>query len=178
MNTTIGFCLFEAYSLTEGHLLTKYYPKKDTTSSTDALLPSKKDTSFTPLWIVAIAGGAAGTAQCIVSAPLDNVRIIISSQIGKKKGQLQEANARHPLKISWRAVARAAVLPFASETKVRKLIDQVKDGKVVSSTTENTRRMWERRIKQWRGGVHGAGLIMSLARDSVGECILVAHVLA
>lgn len=176
VNTTIGFCLFEVYSLTESSLLAKHYPKRDYNATiSDSLMPTEEESpSFTPLWIVAIAGGSAGAAQCIVSAPLDNVRIILSSNIGKNRGH-QSSHLRHPLGISWRAVARAAVLPFAPDVTRSKLVDEVaKGGQSKSSKSdaaaskENTRLLWEKRIKRWRGGVHGAGLIMSLARDSVG----------
>jgi hypothetical protein len=173
VNTTIGFCLFEVYSLTESRLLAKHYPKKeDDAKMSDSLIPTKSSPSFTPLWIVAIAGGSAGAAQCIVSAPLDNVRVILSSNISKRKGH-QSSHLRHPLGISWRAVIRAAILPFAPEVTRSKLVDEVAKGgqtkKSEVASNNDTRLLWEKRIKRWRGGVHGAGLIMSLARDSVGE---------
>lgn len=180
VNTTIGFCLFEVYSITESRLLQKHYPKQDTTPISDTLVPAAQfDPSFTPLWIVAMAGGAAGAAQCIVSAPLDNVRIILSSNMNKRKGQSHSVHLRHPLGISWRAIARAAILPFAPEVTRSKLVDHLKsNGQNKGSASEaaaaskaNTRLLWEKRIKRWRGGVHGAGLVMSLARDSVGENI-------
>lgn len=175
VNTTIGFCLFEAYSITESRLLAKHYPAQDRTSSTDPLLPAASSApSFTPLWIVALAGGSAGAAQCIVSAPLDNVRIILSSQVSQHKHHSHNPHTRHPLRISWRAVARAAILPFAPEVTRSKLVDQVTaSGQVGSAGKETQRLLWEKRVKRWRGGVHGAGLAMSLARDSVGEwCVL------
>ncbi|UZJ57194.1 hypothetical protein CBS101457_006514 [Exobasidium rhododendri] len=176
VNTTIGFCLFEAYSLTESRLIAKYYPQKETHSASDSLIPTNSATpSFTPLWIVCIAGFSAGAAQCIVSAPLDNVRIILSSQVSKRKGSHhQGSHMKHPLGISWRAVARAALLPFAPELTRSRLVSAVQEGGHTKMSTKDAidkdtqRLLWEKRIKRWRGGVHGAGLIMSLARDSVG----------
>lgn len=197
VNTTIGFCLFEAYSLTESRLLGEYYPLTEVEEQGTS---TKKSTApaFTPLWIVAIAGGAAGAAQCIVSAPLDNVRIILSSDIGKVGGRHHRGSsngrsrlAAHPLGISWRAVARAAILPFAPAVTRDRLVEEVRKSSAAAGKTstspiwrsllglagrnvsaqeaEQTRQIWEKRLERWRGGVHGAGLIMSLARDSVGE---------
>lgn len=200
VNTTIGFCLFEAYSLTESRLLGEYYPVVEQEPSS----PTRKATtpSFTPLWIVAISGSVAGAAQCIVSAPLDNVRIILSSDIGSSGRHRGSSSINgggrlrgHPLGISWRAVARAAILPFAPATTRDRLVQEVKQnasfrpsaagsgssnpiwrsllglasGNASAEEVEQTKKVWERRLERWRGGVHGAGLVMSLARDSVGE---------
>lgn len=185
VNTTIGFCLFEAYSLTEAHLVNKYYPrlpisgvndlKRDDEKKSDETLKARSIDTFTPLWIVALAGGAAGAAQCIVSAPLDNVRIVLTSQVNKpKRFQHGARTVQRPPRISWLAVARAAILPFAPEITHSKMVKKVAEGRKGSaktsdvSQTESQRKLWEKRIKRWRGGVHGAGLVMSLARDSVG----------
>lgn len=46
---------------------------------------------------------------------------------------------------------------------------QAKNSGKDATSKETQRLLWEKRIKRWRGGIHGAGLIMSLARDSVGE---------
>lgn len=166
-NTAVGFALFEAYSLTEAKLLDR---RASSAKEAHGVEVSKRP-KFTPLHIVAASGLVAGAAQCIVSAPLDNVRIILSSEVGKRK-----VSART---ISWRAVARAAVLPFAPAIAREKLVrggpaSQAKKRSLLGglktiNTSAETRREWEKRWKRLRGGIHGAGLLMSLARDSVGE---------
>lgn len=65
VNTAVGFTLFETYTYTEARLLSRSSPR-----------PSPGP-SPTPLWIVATAGGAAGLAQSLLSAPLDNVRYVL-----------------------------------------------------------------------------------------------------
>lgn len=170
VNTTIGFCLFEVYTLTEARLLARYYHSDNAQAihgKVDVNATKQIPATFTPLWIVALAGGSAGAAQCIVSAPLDNVRLVLSKDQNKPKRHQHGVYRRKRTHIiSWRAVARAAVLPFAPDVTRTRLVQKVKEGP--GATTASQRKEWEKRIKRWRGGVHGAGLVMSLLRDSVG----------
>ncbi|CAO1630147.1 unnamed protein product [Jaminaea pallidilutea] len=190
INTVIGFALFESYSLTEARLLRRHHAKRarpdDGHQGNEQLNSNNSHTEWTPLWIVALAGSAAGAAQCILSAPLDNVRLVLSShkqdvkRRGRAKGAFgQTRSRRYPSLISWRAVFRAALLPFAPEQAHQRLVHAVKQTSkdkqaVVASRGENgilnatQRRIWQQRLRRLGGSVHGAGLIMSLARDSVG----------
>ncbi|CEH15105.1 hypothetical protein CBOM_02902 [Ceraceosorus bombacis] len=167
-NTAVGFALFEAYTLTEQSLLDRRLKK----ISERADRPAKRP-EFTPLHIVFSSGFVAGAAQCVVSAPLDNVRLVLSSR--RKQHGL---DAHRPHLIRWRDVARAAVLPFAPATTHERLVNRVKGmGSSANGTSRgNSSQVWsaenrkelEKTLRRWRGGVHGAGLILSLARDSVG----------
>ncbi|EST08046.2 Mitochondrial carrier domain protein [Kalmanozyma brasiliensis GHG001] len=204
-NTAIGFTLFEAYSITESRLLAKAKRKKLEKvgqSEEGEVVDDEAKPKWTPLWIVTASGAVAGAAQCFLSAPLDNVRYII-----------QRSNARHhsghahPITtISWRAILRAAILPFAPAIARDKLVQDVQNETIERSkrapkptlrarlialiepaTTSirnarngnasvaetftmspEKRQEWEKRLKRWRGGVHGSGLALSLIRDSVG----------
>ncbi|CAO1632899.1 unnamed protein product [Parajaminaea phylloscopi] len=191
-NTLIGFSLFEAYSLTEAHLLRKHRPdllqqaNGQDAGDGDGTSKARKAT-WTPLWIVVVAGSVAGAAQCILSAPLDNVRLVLASRNGslhKRRRGVSPAEARrHPTTISWRAVFRAALLPFAPEQTHQRLVRAVRNdrkhvhvgssGQEAAETnrglfTPEQRRIWQQRLRRLGGSVHGAGLLMSLARDSVG----------
>lgn len=183
-NTLIGFSLFESYSLTEARLLRKHRPdllqQPKEWQSNDAAV---RKAIWTPLWMVAIAGSAAGTAQCILSAPLDNVRLVLMSyqnSIQRKRRNVSSTEARRSTTISWRAVFRAALLPFAPEQTHKGLMRAVRsygkyqgarDAVKVRQTGQSffapeQWRLWQQRLKRLSGSVHGAGLIMSLARGA------------
>ncbi|SNX85174.1 uncharacterized protein MEPE_03883 [Melanopsichium pennsylvanicum] len=208
-NTAIGFTLFEAYSITESRLLTKSKLKNSSPQGADELgdeeaeLPKPR---WTPLWIVTASGAVAGAAQCFLSAPLDNVRYIIQRNVSGPDPHHRSAHARTITTISWRAILRAAILPFAPAIARDKLVQDVQNEAIERSkrapkptlrarliafiepaTTSlrnasngngsvreqftispEKRKEWEKRLKRWRGGVHGSGLALSLIRDSVG----------
>ncbi|CAO1624680.1 unnamed protein product [Sympodiomycopsis kandeliae] len=193
-NTLVGFTLFESYSLCESHLLRKHYPERSNqddleTSPTDSI----RKTSWTPLWIVTVAGGVAGAAQCILSAPLDNVRLVLTSHrpVGRPSSDTSQHGRRRraqgltkPSLISWRSVMKAAILPFAPlESQHRRLVKSVQQPQQASPTrslsnllnwrrgeimTKQQRKVLQQTLKNWSGGIHGSGLLMSLCRDSVG----------
>ncbi|TKY89950.1 hypothetical protein EX895_001248 [Sporisorium graminicola] len=211
-NTAIGFTLFEAYSITESRLLAKSQRKQlersgrtEDEASSDEDLEERKP-KWTPLWIVTASGAVAGAAQCFLSAPLDNVRYVIQRNVNGPDRHHRGA-AHHPINtISWRAILRAAILPFAPALARDKLVRDVQDEAIERSkrtpkptlrarlvaliepaTTSlrnarnsnasvgerltmspEKRQEWEKRLKRWRGGVHGSGLALSLIRDSVG----------
>lgn len=186
-NTIIGFTLFEAYSLTEARLLRKHRPdllQQQPAPQSGQEAQSIKKATWTPIWMVAIAGSAAGAAQCILSAPLDNVRLVLTSnksKVHKRRRGIAasgEAAQRQPTTISWRAVFRAALLPFAPEQSHQRLVRAVKSDHHQRSEaavkdqqsffTQEQRKLWQQRLKRLGGSVHGAGLVMSLARDSLG----------
>ncbi|SJX64066.1 uncharacterized protein SRS1_14721 [Sporisorium reilianum f. sp. reilianum] len=203
-NTAIGFTLFEAYSITESRLLAKSKRKqleREGWSEDEETKPK-----WTPLWIVTASGAVAGAAQCFLSAPLDNVRYVIQRN-ANGPNRHHRGTPSHPITtISWRAILRAAILPFAPALARDKLVKDVQNetierskrapkptlrarliamiepattslrnarnsnasvGERLSMSPEK-RQEWERRLKRWRGGVHGSGLVLSLIRDSVG----------
>lgn len=171
-NTAVGFALFEAYTLTEQSLLDRRLEKLSSQATSTEPVPRPE---FTPLHIVFVSGFVAGAAQCVVSAPLDNVRLVLSSR-RKQHG----VNAHRPHLIRWRDVARAAVLPFAPARTHERFVSRVRDadntivkGAAASYSSKvgwsaQSKQEWEKTLRRWRGGVHGAGLILSLARDSIG----------
>lgn len=150
-----------------------------------------KKTTWTPLWIVTVAGAAAGAAQCILSAPLDNVRLVLTSHKQQQQGSRRSRHgrhgtgsssaARHPAHISWRSIFRAALLPFAPEQTRNKLVKAVRHAKnelrppstdaaskAAQYFNKEQRRLWQQRLRRLGGSVHGAGLVMSLFRDAIG----------
>ena len=188
MNTLIGFSLFESFTLMEAHLLNRYYPDRPGPQRDSG---GRKIPQWSPLWVVGISGGVAGAAQCIISAPLDNVRIVLAARPTTSHGS--HSHHQPTTRISWRSIFRAALLPFAPEMSRKRLVDQVKTDTPterwalikallgISTQSAETvaaakqrREHWQAQLKRWRGGVHGAGLVLSLARDSVGfSCFFV-----
>lgn len=182
INTAIGFTLFEAFSLTERSLLRRYTPPRRTLrDSAGRLIPH-----WSPLWIVTVSGGVAGAAQCLISAPLDNVRKVLSHP----PALAHPRHARSPRPFSWTAILRAAILPFApTEHQHQRMMGKVNQsltqsapqsdasvsvsvsgsGKGIApkpSVTKSSR--WNQYLSAWRGGAHGAGLVLSMTRDSIG----------
>lgn len=144
-NTLVGFTLFESYSLCEAHLLKKHraQQRKEQEQSDNSQQAASTPTSWTPLWIVTVAGSVAGAAQCILSAPLDNVRLVLASHrpVGRSRGGVGRTgrargphrSARQPSLISWRSVMKAAILPFAPlESQHRRLVRSVQQQAVPS----------------------------------------------
>ncbi|KAJ9473989.1 Mitochondrial carrier protein [Pseudozyma hubeiensis] len=200
-NTAIGFTLFEAYSITESRLLAKAKAKR-IASGKEIEDEDERKPKWTPLWIVTASGAVAGAAQCFLSAPLDNVRYIIQRNVSGPDAHHRSGTAHPITTISWRAILRAAILPFAPAIARDKLVQDVQNETIERSkrapkptlrarlialiepatTSANEtasmaerftmspekRQEWERRLKRWRGGVHGSGLALSLIRDSVG----------
>lgn len=202
VNTAIGFILFEVYTVTEARLSPPPPSPPPGAPTKDGSISAKRAPTFTPLGVVLIAGGLAGAAQCLVSAPLDNMRIILAGDLGSSSSSSARGKAHHgrahthATTISWRAIARAAILPFAPAVTRERLREDLRPpvskragmgmgsaagaeagagsttatakGNSAAARREKLKR-WERRWRRWRGGVHGAGLVMSLCRDSVGE---------
>ena len=212
-NTAIGFTLFEAYSITESRLLARSQRKHQGPTETDGTEAQDGEgegerevkPKWTPLWIVTASGAVAGAAQCFLSAPLDNVRYIIQRNVSGPDPH-HHGHTRPITTISWRAILRAALLPFAPAIARDKLVQDVHNetierskrapkptlrarllaliepatssikgaGSGTGSMSERfrmspeKRKEWEKRLKRWRGGVHGSGLALSLIRDSVG----------
>ncbi|KAL9936821.1 hypothetical protein V8E36_004056 [Tilletia maclaganii] len=217
--TLVGFSLFSVYTVTEATLVRKREQQQQQLGSAGTEHKEEKPShaTFTPLSIVVASGAAAGVAQCILSAPLDNVRFILESGIaGQTSGpaatstQSTPTQAERPrhrdlsrrsgfgagrklrptsssaaaVQVSWRAVAKAALLPFLPAHTHSRVKDQViQQGKQIAETAlqaaaatgqsgpeaaKKRAELWQTTLKAWRGGLHGSGLIMSLCRDSVG----------
>lgn len=211
-NTAIGFTLFEAYSVTESRLLANTRRQERLAVAGDEKVigvveeregksEGKRKPEWTPLWIVTVSGAVAGAAQCFLSAPLDNVRYIIQRNVSGSDLHHQHNSIRPITTISWRAILRAAILPFAPAIARDKLVKSVQNETIERSKrapqrslrsrllaliepatsslnkasvgesftmSPEKRKEWEKRLKRWRGGVHGSGLMLSLIRDSVG----------
>ena len=86
-NVAIGFTLFQTYTLTEDLLLRRRHAEDE----------NVKTGTFTPMLIVAVAGAAAGAAQCIIAAPLDNMRLVLQRLLVRdvSKGTTIPAIIRH-----------------------------------------------------------------------------------
>lgn len=170
-NTLIGFALFQGYTVAESKLLKKFRP--------EAIEESQSGAHWTPLWIVGISGGIAGAAQCLVSAPVDNVRLVLTSSRAPKKRRGHAGSAARN-RISWRAVMRAAILPFAPTTrqhsKISKAMKDLQAKQQVNGSQSiaarifdrQQQKIWQNKLRQLAGSAHGAGLLMSLVRDTVG----------
>ncbi|KAK0542738.1 hypothetical protein OC846_006525 [Tilletia horrida] len=220
--TLVGFSLFSVYTLTESSLVKRRERKQQLhLAQTEQNQPTPPPpppppekpihATFTPLTIVIASGASAGIAQCILSAPLDNVRFILENgQPNSAKQHPHQTSAQQlvhrdlssrrrrrlfaprlgaghlntaaaaasNLQVSWRAVAKAALLPFLpTQTHSRVAKQVIEQGKKLAESTlegateeaaKKRKEVWQQTLKAWRGGLHGSGLIMSLCRDSVG----------
>lgn len=153
-NTAIGFTLFQTYTSVE-RMLQPDPPQYR------ALLPG----AFTPLGVVAAAGAAAGAAQCIISAPLENVRTVIQQYLVREV----DADARHARRgrpaFPWASISRAALMPFLPEPLYRRVTKSVarSHGAILGTRTSAAPL-----VHSLTRRVHGAGLTLSVARDSLG----------
>lgn len=86
-NTTVGLALFTSYTLTEDRL--------------------KKSEAVPKLAVPALAGGIAGAAQSLVSAPLDNIRLLLL-QKRRKDAASSSKVARFT---GWLPLMKEALLP-------------------------------------------------------------------
>jgi len=141
-NTLIGFALFQTYTLTEALLLLRWHDEQRAQSGASI---------FTPLGVVFVAGGAAGAAQCAISAPLSNVRVVLQQYMVQDiAADALRAARRRPV-LSWATVLKAALLPFLPDFLYRR----VRPG---------MQRTPAERVSR----THGIVLNMRIARDSLG----------
>lgn len=153
-NTAIGFTLFQTYTSVERML-------QHDTPQYRTLLPG----AFTPISVVAAAGAAAGAAQCIISAPLENVRTVIQQYLVREV----DADARHARKgrpaFPWASISRAALMPFLPEPLYRRVTKNVarSHGAILGTRTSGVPL-----VHSLTRRVHGAGLTLSVVRDSLG----------
>ncbi|WFC98716.1 hypothetical protein MYAM1_001448 [Malassezia yamatoensis] len=159
-NVAIGFTLFETYTLTQDILLHKRHAEQS----------NERRGKFTPTYIVAIAGSVAGAAQCIISAPLDNVRLVLQRLLVKDVSNQATLPAivTRPIQ-TWRTILQAAMLPFLPHTLYQRLIHHM-NVRIVSHEpkTETRFQHLPNHLRLLSRRVHGISLILSLIRDSAG----------
>lgn len=166
-NVAIGFTLFQTYTLTEDVLLRRRHAEDE----------NVKTGTFTPMLIVAVAGAAAGAAQCIIAAPLDNMRLVLQRLLVRdvSKGTTIPAIIRHPLG-TWRTILQAAILPFLPERWYHRLILRMTTPTVAREPkTSTVFRHLPHHLRLLSRRVHGISLMLSLLRDSAGfSCFFVS----
>ncbi|WFD33338.1 hypothetical protein MCUN1_000151 [Malassezia cuniculi] len=153
-NTAIGFTLFQTYTTVERVLQHDTKPSR-------TMIPG----AFTPLWVVASAGAAAGAAQCIISAPLENVRTVIQQYFVREI----TADARHARKarpmFPWGSISRAALMPFLPDAWYRKVAQEVAR---THGATLGAGASVAPLVHSLTRRIHGAGLTLSVVRDGIG----------
>lgn len=153
-NVAIGFTLFQTYTLTEA-----------------LLLHGCAHTSpFSPLWVVAVAGATAGAAQCIISAPLENMRLVLQRLLVRDISSTSTVPGilRHPL-ATWNTVVRAALLPFVPRYWYHRLMRRLKGPPAALEPKKPTvYRPTSSHVRLLSRRVHGVSLVLSLVRDSAG----------
>lgn len=153
-NTAIGFTLFQTYTSVEKALDSEARPSR-------TLLPG----AFTPLWIVATAGGTAGAAQCIISAPLENVRTVIQQYLVREvTADAIRARRARPT-FPWASIFRAALMPFLPEPLYRRVAQRVAQS---HSATLRAGTSVAPLVHSLTRRIHGAGLTLSVVRDAIG----------
>lgn len=166
-NIAIGFTLFQTYTLTQDLLLHKHHAEE----------AYERSGRFTPTKVVAIAGAVAGAAQCIIAAPLDNVRLVLQRLLVRdvRNQAMLPAVVRHPVQ-TWRTIMQAGILPFLPENWYHRLIQRMtrptvsREPKTATAFQHlpNHLRLLSRRV-------HGTSLFLSLIRDSAGfSCFFVS----
>lgn len=173
-NLAIGFTLFQTYTMTE-HVLTTNFT--DGTADTAAH-------PFTPTVIVAIAGAAAGAAQCVISAPLDNIRLVVQPLLIHDTGHRTTSLSlvRAPFR-TWQTIMEAAVLPFLPERwynlairRLERLLPTKGPGSAPTSTSSTSQstassalfQYLPKHVRMLARRKHGMSLILSLIRDALG----------
>ncbi|KOS16264.1 hypothetical protein Malapachy_3552 [Malassezia pachydermatis] len=159
-NLAIGFTLFQTYTLTE-----------------KACTPvSHTSDMFKPTWTVAVAGAAAGAAQCIISAPLDNVRLVIQPWLVQDatRKSLLATLPKSPFH-AWSAMVEAAFLPFLPERWYRLVLKRMeRAGRSIEPKTSTIFRYLPRDLRLLARRKHGVSLLLSLVRDAAGfSCFFV-----
>ncbi|WFD29136.1 hypothetical protein MSPP1_000141 [Malassezia sp. CBS 17886] len=167
-NMAIGFTLFQTYTVTEYVLLA-------CTSQ-----GARAERSFTPLPIVAVAGAAAGAAQCIISVPLDNMRLVVQRVVLRDATKWPRALLTHNLLSTWAAVLRAAVLPFLPQQLYARMMQQLhRPAQTTEPKTATVFRHVPLHARLLSRRVHGITLVLSLMRDSLGfSCFFTTFELA
>lgn len=128
------------------------------------------DDSFTPSYVVAVAGAAAGAAQCIISAPLDNIRLVLQPMLVQDltKGAALPIFLRKPLQ-TWTAIIEAALLPFLPERWYQLIIKRFSQPTTLKEPkTQTLFKHLPKHARILSRQRHGMSLVLSLLRDAVG----------
>ena len=170
-NLAIGFTLFQTYTLTQDVLLRKRH----------AELANEQAGTFTPMSVVVVAGAAAGAAQCIIAAPLDNIRLVVQRLLVRDVSSqvTLPAIVRHPLE-TWRTILQAAALPFLPQRWYNRLIQHMTSPTALREPkTSTVFRHLPHHLRLLSRRVHGISMALSLLRDSAGfSCFFVSFELA
>ena len=155
-NLAIGFTLFQTYTLTERLL-------------------DPDDEPFTPTWVVSVAGAAAGAAQCVISAPLDNVRLVVQPLLMHDTGHRITSSSlvRMPLR-TWNTIMEAAILPFLPERWYHHAVRRLERlwpssmGEPHNAPLTSAIQYLPRHLRLLARRKHGMSLLLSLVRDALG----------
>lgn len=156
-NLAIGFTLFKTYTLTEAWM-----------RGTDTV--SVGSEPFVPTAVVAVAGAAAGAAQCIISAPLDNIRLVVQPILmhDAVRNSTPASLFRMPLR-TWTTIIEAAFLPFLPERWYERALQRLQHPRAgPPSSPPAVFRYLPRHVRLLARQKHGVSLALSLVRDAAG----------
>lgn len=124
---------------------------------------------FVPTVVVAVAGAAAGAAQCIISAPLDNVRLVMQQILMHDAARMHAPSAfvRHPWR-TWSTLLEAAFLPFLPERWYERALQRLQHSRPDATTAHAMFRYLPRHMRLLARQKHGVSLALSLVRDAAG----------
>ncbi|WFD17860.1 hypothetical protein MCAP1_000069 [Malassezia caprae] len=156
-NLAIGFTLFKTYTLTEAWM-----------RGTDTI--SVGSEPFVPTLVVAVAGAAAGAAQCIISAPLDNIRLVVQPILMHDAARSSSPSAlfRMPVR-TWTTMVEAAFLPFLPERWYERALQRLQHPRPGQpGSPPAVFRYLPRHVRLLARQKHGVSLALSLVRDASG----------
>lgn len=156
-NLAIGFTLFKTYTLTEAWM-----------RGTDTV--SVGNEPFVPTLVVAVAGAAAGAAQCIISAPLDNIRLVVQPILmhDAVRSNSPSALVRMPVR-TWTTMVEAAFLPFLPERWYERALQRLQHARPGQpGSPPAVFRYLPRHVRLLARQKHGVSLALSLVRDASG----------
>ncbi|WFD22013.1 hypothetical protein MEQU1_000675 [Malassezia equina] len=125
---------------------------------------------FVPTAVVAVAGAAAGAAQCIISAPLDNIRLVVQPILmhDAVRNSTPASLFRMPLR-TWTTIIEAAFLPFLPERWYERALQRLQHPRAgPPSSPPAVFRYLPRHVRLLARQKHGVSLALSLVRDASG----------
>lgn len=129
--------------------------------------PDRDHEPFRPTWVVGVAGAVAGAAQCVISAPLDNIRLVLQPwllQDSRRGG----APKRMSFKV-WTLAVEAAFLPFLPERLYRHVMQRLqRPQRVAERSTSTVFQYLPTQARRLARRQHGMSLTLSLLRDAAG----------
>lgn len=125
---------------------------------------------FVPTLVVAVAGAAAGAAQCIISAPLDNIRLVVQPILMHDAVRTSSPSAllRMPVR-TWTTMVEAAFLPFLPERWYERALQRLQHPRAGQPRSPPAVfRYLPRHVRLLARQKHGVSLALSLVRDASG----------